>query len=160
KTMPILRRVARVCFVSRTLVPPEASQSVSPATVTRPESGVSNVMRIRRMVVLPDPDGPMIDTFSPAATSKSSSRSTWLFPQLLLTDSKVTMGALDEPLVSTCDMAMLHSLDEEGGGVADDQIHAADDRQRLEVAEIARADLLGDAGQLHQRDGLKDRRIL
>jgi len=46
------------------------------------------------MVVLPDPDGPMIDTFSPAPTSKFSERSTWLSPQLLLTPSKEIITSL------------------------------------------------------------------
>ena len=37
---------------------------------TMPASGVSNALRQRRMVVFPDPDGPMMTTTLPVATSK------------------------------------------------------------------------------------------
>ena len=50
--------------------------SGSPSTVMTPPLIVSSVIRMRSTVDLPEPDGPMIDTFSPGATVKSSSSST------------------------------------------------------------------------------------
>ena len=49
---------------------------------------------MRSTVDLPEPDGPMIVTFSPGATAKFRlSRTTWL-PKLFTTLSKTMIGSL------------------------------------------------------------------
>jgi hypothetical protein len=61
--------------------------------MTSPESGFTSVISTRRIVVLPEPEGPMMAIFSAGATSKSSSRSTCRSPKLLVTLRNVTMGS-------------------------------------------------------------------
>src|SRR6516164_1414256 len=48
----------------------------------------------RISVDLPDPDGPQMTIFSPRATSRSMSRSTWKCPYHLLTRENVMMGSV------------------------------------------------------------------
>ena len=50
--------------------------SGSPSTQITPSLIVSSVISMRSTVVLPEPEGPMIETFSPRAMSRSSSSST------------------------------------------------------------------------------------
>src|SRR3546814_14048545 len=63
-----------------------------------PSSGRSRVISTRRIVVLPEPDGPMITTFSLDWTDRSSWSSTTLSPKRLTTLSMWTIasGADDE----------------------------------------------------------------
>src|SRR4051812_13011937 len=59
----------------------------APCSTTRPLSGVSNPAIIRRLVVLPQPDGPSIEKNSPSRISSvTSSTAVWL-PKRLLTPS-------------------------------------------------------------------------
>ncbi len=45
-----------------------------------PSVGVSKPATMRRVVVLPQPDGPRKETNSPCATSRLKSRTTWVAP--------------------------------------------------------------------------------
>ncbi len=60
----------------------------------------SSVIRIRRIVVLPEPEGPIRASFSPWATSKLSAFSTWLAPKLFDTLSIRIMGDVKTPAPS------------------------------------------------------------
>src|SRR5690606_41690174 len=84
-----------------------------------PSVSSSSVMTSRRMVVLPDPLGPMRVTRSPLATSKSRWSNTVLSPDFLPTFSSRMAG-----VASVAGKAVLQSAHEEGGGGAgreDDQ---------------------------------------
>ena len=76
-TMPMRRR-SRFRSVRRSI------RSV-PSTVMAPLSGVSSRFRQRSSVDLPEPDGPMTNTISPAATSRSTPRRTCSGPKCLWT---------------------------------------------------------------------------
>ena len=54
---------------------------------------------MRRTLVLPAPDGPMMDTISLASTSRSRASSTVRDPYRLVTLLKRTMGPSDPRLV-------------------------------------------------------------
>ena len=47
----------------------------------------------RRNVVLPEPDGPMMQTTSPRATSSDTLRRQWMRPKYFSTSSALTIGA-------------------------------------------------------------------
>ena len=64
--------------------------SSMPSTNTLPSEGVSSMLTQRRSVLLPDPDGPMMQTTSPLVTDRSIPRSTWLDPNRLCSDSMRT----------------------------------------------------------------------
>src|SRR6056297_651932 len=66
---------------------------VVPLMVTRPSDGVSKRARHLKRVVLPDPDGPMTQTTSPAFTSSVTSRRTGTVPKLLPSASAAMRGA-------------------------------------------------------------------
>jgi hypothetical protein len=51
-------------------------------------------MSMRKTVDLPEPDGPMIVTFSPGETWKSSSLRTTKLPNVFTTLSKTMMGSV------------------------------------------------------------------
>src|SRR5215469_4514672 len=61
-----------------------------PSTVTVPLSAVSNPARIRRAVVLPQPDGPSSATSSPGAISSDSPLSARTVPNARLTFCRLT----------------------------------------------------------------------
>ena len=73
--MPIRCR-ARLMSVRR------SSMSI-PSTSTRPLLGSSNRLRQRSRVDLPEPDGPITNTSSRSATSRSTPRSTCSGPKYL-----------------------------------------------------------------------------
>ena len=54
-----------------------------PSSSTRPAVGLSSAARIFSRVVLPEPDSPMMATYSPSSTEKSTCRRavTWLPPK-------------------------------------------------------------------------------
>src|SRR5262245_61872865 len=58
---------------------------VSPSTTTSPDWMRSRAFTQRISVLLPDPDGPQTTTTSPLDTARVMSRSTWSFPNHLLT---------------------------------------------------------------------------
>ena len=65
--MPILERTRRRCLGSAGTMLPFFGMWVigSPSTQITPPSIRSSVISMRSTVVLPEPDGPMIATFSP-----------------------------------------------------------------------------------------------
>jgi hypothetical protein len=54
----------------------------------------SSVIRMRSTVDLPEPEGPMMVTFSPGYTSKSSSSSTIWVPYFFTTFSNLMIGSV------------------------------------------------------------------
>src|SRR5690606_25670375 len=137
KTMPIRLRICRIRLVSRgRLRASSVFHNSSPSTSTRPEVGCSRVISTRRMVVLPEPDGPMIEILSPLFTEKSSSRRTWLSPQFLLTLSKRTIGSPGVPSSVDGAIAGLQSTQNEGARDADDEEQQCRDGEGLDVAEL------------------------
>src|SRR6478609_7865705 len=111
-----------------------------------PPSASSSVMSRRRIVVLPEPDGPMSVTRSPLATLKLSPSSTTLSPKRLMTSRNsmagVVSGVVDTlssgdvaGLVAgsiTSGKALLHPSHEERGRVAGRQEEQADHGERLD----------------------------
>ena len=77
-TMPILARIWRMWARSAGTSLPFRCMWVSgsPSTQMTPSLIVSSVISMRSTVVLPEPDGPMIETFSPRAMSRSRPSST------------------------------------------------------------------------------------
>ena len=72
KTIPILALILRRWAVLAGTSPPSRERILlkgSPSMVMSPSSIVSRVIRTRSTVVFPEPDGPMMVTSSPAATS-------------------------------------------------------------------------------------------
>src|SRR5207244_9656176 len=55
----------------------------TPSTRTVPESGISSRLQQRSSVLLPEPDGPMMNTVSPARTERSIPFRISLAPKLL-----------------------------------------------------------------------------
>src|SRR5262249_46955361 len=115
--------------------------SDSPFTQMTPSSAFSRVIRSRRIVVLPEPLGPMSVTRSPGATEKSSSRSTTLSPKRLTTLSKRMPSVPADPpsgrtsAESVVAIAELQASQEERGQDADEDEQHADDRHRLQEAQ-------------------------
>src|SRR5262245_64952165 len=64
----------------------------TPSKVTLPSVGSSNRLRQRRKVLLPEPDGPMMNTNSRSATLRSMSFSTSLAPKLFLRPETVSIA--------------------------------------------------------------------
>ena len=77
-TMPIFDRTRRTwAGVAGTRLPFRSMWvSGSPSTQITPSLIDSSVISIRSTVVLPEPEGPMIETFSPRAMSRQRSSST------------------------------------------------------------------------------------
>src|SRR3546814_10767056 len=104
-----------------------------------PSSGRSRVMSARRIVVLPEPDGPMITTFSLDWTDRSSWSSTTLSPKRLTTLSMWTIasGADDEVSGSGSleGMTLLQESYEDGERDAHEQEQDAGDREGLHAPE-------------------------
>ncbi len=82
KTMPMFLRTSRECFSpAGTSLPFRSScERYSPATLMVPSSGFTRVISSRRIVVLPEPEGPMRVTCLPGDTSKQRLSSTTLLP--------------------------------------------------------------------------------
>src|SRR5690625_3852439 len=109
----------------------------------KPSVRSSRVMTRRRIVVLPEPLGPMSVTRSPLATSKLRSLSTVLPPNRLTTFSKRMTGVL-----SVAGKAVLQFPDEDRGGVAGRQEDEPGQGEGLHVAEGPRAHVLRGVHQL------------
>ena len=109
--------------------------SGSPSTQMTPPSIVSSVISMRSTVVLPEPEGPMIATFSPRAMSRSSSSST--------VSGAVALGDLLEAdhraasvIVAVLRLRWrLDGADQGGGNEAHDEEEEPDEGDRLGVAE-------------------------
>ena len=95
-TIPIFARTLCRWRSSAGTSPPSRGmcQSCSPSMRMCPPLMVSSVIRMRRIVVLPEPDGPISASFSPGATAKESSFRTWWLPKLFDTRSISMIGAV------------------------------------------------------------------
>src|SRR5688572_26445992 len=103
--------------------------------ITHPESGRLRVMITRRIVVLPEPEGPMITTFSLGATVRSRSFRTWFSPKERLIFSSRTMSR--RPSGSFVAISPLQVADEERGRNAHGQEQHPHERERLDGPEAA-----------------------
>src|SRR5262245_35115020 len=163
KTMPIFLRTWRQCFSSAVtcLSPFGMWVRLSPSTVIEPDVTFSNVISNRRIVVLPDPLGPMRVTRSPGATLKSRSRSTVRLPNLLTTLSKDTIGSpllRCEPATgSEVAISTLQQSNRDSGDDADDEEEDADQRVRLGVVEGRRRIHIGVEEQFGDGDRRQQR---
>src|SRR5690606_15075347 len=120
-----------------------------------PSVSSSSVMTSRRMVVLPDPLGPMRVTRSPLATSKSRWSNTVLSPNFLTTFSNRMAG-----VVSVAGKAVLQSAHEEGGGVAGREEDQPGEGEGLGVGEGAGAVVLRRPDHLRDGDDKEERGVL
>src|SRR5437879_10292878 len=118
----------------------------------RPASTRSRVISSRRIVVLPDPLGPMRVTNSPGATVKSSSRSTTWSPYFLTTPSKRIISALSD--------TTLQPSHQYRRGVADQQEQQAGQRVRLDHPEGLGTLLLRPAEHIQHADRQQQGRLL
>ena len=86
RTMPTARRSGGICFPGE-----EAS---SPLISTWPAVGASSPAMSLRRVVLPDPLEPRIESISPGQTSKLTSRTATMSPNILVSPVHRTSGTL------------------------------------------------------------------
>src|SRR5690606_37241388 len=135
------------------------------------------VMSSRRMVVLPDPLGPISVTRSPRSTVKFSPSSTVCSPKRLTTSRNSTTGTWSGPPArdpgsrgeccpgtsSPCSVvgkALLQSSDQDGGRIAGQEEDKPGQGERLRVGEVAGPELLGGGHELHHGDGEQERGVL
>src|SRR5690625_1026983 len=149
--------------------------SGSPLTQMTPPLMVSRVISSRRIVVLPDPLGPMSVTRSPGWTEKSSSLSTMLLPYRLTTLSKRissppgVSSADCTPAVSVmfllavlsdCCITALQTSDDDRGRHTHGQEEQPCQGVGLHAAEGLGADRLGHEHHLGHGDSEQVRRVL
>src|SRR5690606_16560330 len=128
----------------------------------------SRVISRRRIVVFPDPLGPIKVTCSPGLTWKSSSRRTVTSPNRLTTLSKRIIHCLSasawEPSPGRVSgmgiKAALHTTDENRRRDRDEEEEQACDGHRLQVAEALRTDLAGEPDDVDNGDHRKLGRLL
>src|SRR5689334_19189645 len=135
-----------------------------------PSSGLVSVISSRRIVVLPEPDGPIRVTCLPESTEKSSRSRTVLSPNRLVTcssriSSLPSTGGLAWASGSfirgaSVDKASLQSSQKKGGQIGNDDEGHADHREGLGELEV----LLGEepclAEHLQHGDRHQHRRVL
>src|SRR5690606_27748798 len=140
----------------------------------------SNVMTSRRIVVLPEPDGPIRVTRSPFPTSKLSPSRTVLSPNRLFTSSNLRTGtALSPPpwfasapragfpgagavysFGSIAGKAHFQSPEKQGRGVTRGQEDQSGQRDGLEEHEVIRSGCIGRLHHLGHEDDDEERRVL
>src|SRR3954467_1406104 len=130
-----------------------------------PSSTFSSVISSRRIVVLPDPLGPISVTRSPGATEKSSSRRTTLSPNRLTTFSnRMPCAPLSDTASSEAESVVaisgLQATYEDGGQDADDHEQHPDHGYRLQEVEVVRALRERRLEQLRDVDPQQQRRVL
>src|SRR5699024_5072523 len=163
KTMPmsVVVRRRRLSGI-RTRLPPCCSycRGVPPMWMYPPVSSSSVITR-RRMVVLPEPEGPIRVTRSPWLTVKFRSSSTVWSPNLLTTSRNSMWGVPDAPGLSVVSGEVpLQSSEQEGGGVARGQEGQPGERDRLGVAEGVAGVRLGVPHHLRDVDDHEERGLL
>src|SRR3989338_244053 len=82
--MPIWRRIA--------LMSTSGARTSTPSKTIAPALGSSSRFRQRSSVLLPEPDGPMMNTSSCGATRRSIPRSTWSGPKCLCSPATSRIG--------------------------------------------------------------------
>src|SRR5690606_2815861 len=154
-TIPMRLRTSREYFSSAgTSLPPfSMCDRYFPPTLIVPPVTDSRHMSSRRIVVLPDPDGPISVTCSPGATVKLRSESTTLSPNRFSTRSNTIIGS------DGSDTAF-QSPHQQGRGVAQQEEEQPRQRVRLDVAEVGVTDLLGPPDDVEDADGDEQRDLL
>src|SRR4051812_7341073 len=104
----------------------------------------------RSSVLLPEPDGPMMQTTSDAATVQFTSRSTSNEPKRLLSASTRI----------TASITRLQSSNESRQHQRQQPVHERDGQIRLPVTAIGAGDGPGGVGQFGKADGRDQRRVL
>src|SRR5688500_18782191 len=99
----------------------------SPARTMRPVSGCANPATIRRVVVLPQPEGPSSEQNSPGRTSRErsstarTSRKDFLSPSSTRLDSRLTV---------TSDSEIMLQVDNQGKGLVGISLEGGDPQLR------------------------------
>src|SRR5215218_9183949 len=129
-TNPSLKRALRNrCSLSF----PGSSQTTSPSSKILPLVGRSRPINSLRMVVFPEPLGPMMTSFSAPPTLRLRASRTIVSPKCLQTSTYSTI----EPPVGRCDVsgvgdAPLEGSDEDARWVADGEVEDGGDGEWLE----------------------------
>src|SRR5690625_1080427 len=128
----------------------------------KPSVSSSSVMTSRRIVVLPEPEGPMRVTRSPLSTEKFRPLSTVLSPYFLTTSSKRRAGAGEwgSAAGSVAGKALLQFSQEDRGGVARREEDETREDKGLDVGEGARAVVLRRINHLGNGDDKEEGRVL
>eukprot|EP01022_Parablepharisma_sp_SALTPOND_P000591 TRINITY_DN1031_c0_g5_i1.p1 TRINITY_DN1031_c0_g5~~TRINITY_DN1031_c0_g5_i1.p1 ORF type:complete len:1047 (+),score=351.32 TRINITY_DN1031_c0_g5_i1:737-3877(+) len=124
--------------------------SLWPATVMLPPSMLSSPLMQRSMVLLPEPERPMMATTWPRSTDSEIPFRTWLLPKRLVMLSISTMG-MQFPLKGEADARQR---------IAEYEVDAGHDGEDQEGLEGRIADQLARLGQFHQADDGGDRGVL
>src|SRR6478672_3151520 len=111
----------------------------SPPSVMRPASGCSKPAIIRKVVVLPDPEGPRGVKNSPAATVRSTLSTATTSPYVFLHPSTATSAATDEALQDVEPLVQFFVADRERDEDADDvPVDPARKEKQALLARLAR----------------------
>ena len=108
----------------------------------------------RRIVDLPEPDGPTMQTTSPVLTVVEKPRMTWFAPKLLWTSTSSIIA------IDFCAEALLEPRDEEDQRQAHAQVERGDEREDGRVLEGRGGDELALQRELGDRDGRGLRGVL
>src|SRR5580704_17550918 len=150
-TMPTGRRARRACrSPAGTRTPARSTcHRYWPSTWIVPALGLSRPIASRKTVVLPEPLGPMIATFSAAFTARSKQSTTTRSPYAVVTSCIVsTVSSLRDGIAASTSTALsiqarLHQLDRSRCGVADGQEDEAGEGEWLDVSSSFGADDVG-----------------
>src|SRR5215211_42384 len=149
-TNPSLKRALRNrCSLSF----PGSSQTTSPSSKILPLVGRSRAISSLRMVVFPEPLGPMMTSFSPIPTFKLQASRTIVSLKRLQTSMYSTIA----PPVGPCDPsgvgdAPLKGSNEDAGWVADGEVEDSGDGEWLEGVIRLCSNLAADAEQFLNSD--------
>src|SRR6476659_8351237 len=131
----------------------------SPPSVMRPASGCSKPAIIRKVVVLPDPEGSRSVKNSPAPTVRSTVSTATTSPYVFLHPSTATSAATDEALQDVEPLVQFLVADRERHEDADDvPVDAAREEEQPLLARLARdaarlvAAALGELDRDHRPD--------
>src|SRR5690625_4870696 len=137
-----------------------------------PPVSSSRVITSRRMVVFPEPEGPISVTRSPRSTEKLRSLRTTLLPKRFSTSVNWITGVSDSAAGADAvtgvspglelesvgvGKTLLQSVDQKGCGIARNQEDDPGDRDGFVVSEGLSADGLGDGDHLRNADDKKER---
>src|SRR5699024_9348567 len=129
----------------------------------------SSVITRRRIVVLPEPLGPMRVTRSPGATVKLRFLSTVFLPKLFSTslnsmagfdDADAAEASAADGVFSVGGKALLQSWDEHGFWIAGVEEDDSAQGQCFGVGELGGAELLGGRDEFDDGDREEERRVL
>src|SRR5438046_1507993 len=149
-TIPILVRMCRRCcsLAGTSWLPLYSCHKGSPSTSMIPAFGRSSVMSSRKIVVFPEPLGPMTASFSPGGTSSSNSFRTFVVPKDLETRSNRTIGVVFgvaswPPRLSNLTIAHLQLSNQQRSRITHEDKQQPYLRHGFKVAEVLRPNNLG-----------------